>query len=140
MALPLEGCRIIDFTQVWAGPQGAGALADLGAEVLRVESLASNDVRRTNPVEYSPIRQLMESQWFYRNRQHFITVNVFKPEGVKLLKQLIPWGDVIILNLSPKTQRALGLDYPSLKAVKPPSAAERNPLNQIFGQRHMSWR
>ncbi|MEE9284351.1 MAG: CoA transferase [Dehalococcoidia bacterium] len=119
MTLPLEGYRIIDFTQVWAGPQIGATLGDLGAEVVRVESRSGTDVQRNSPVEKSPMRQLLESQWYYRSRSHYITINLLKAPGVELLKRLVQWSDVLVLNLSPKTQQALGVDYPSLQSVKP---------------------
>ena len=119
MTLPLEGYRIIDFTQVWAGPQIGAALGDMGAEVVRVESRAGTDVQRNSPVEKSPMRQKLDSQWYYRSRSDYITINLLKPQGVELLKRLVQWGDVLVLNLSPKTQQALGVDYASLRSLKP---------------------
>ncbi len=119
MTLPLDGLRVIDFTQVWAGPQISACLGDMGAEVVRVESNAGTDVQRNTNREKSEMRKLLETHWYYRSREYYVTLNLLKEEGVALLKRMLHWGDVLVLNLSPHKQRALGVDYETLRKEKP---------------------
>lgn len=119
MTLPLEGYRVIDLTQVWAGPQLCGALADMGAEVVRVESLAGTDNMRAYSSKKSPLRASLERQWLHRNRRYYITLNLSKARAVELFTEIVRQSDVLVTNLSPRALSGLHIDYGSLSQVNP---------------------
>ena len=117
-AKPLDGIRVLDFGQVVAGPILGHLLADFGAEVIRVESAAGTDVMRTITPVRTPIREFLESTYHYRNRT-CISLNLNKPEGVRLAKDIVKRCDVLIENYSPKVFRRFGMDYESLTKINP---------------------
>jgi crotonobetainyl-CoA:carnitine CoA-transferase CaiB-like acyl-CoA transferase len=107
--LPLEGMRILDFSRVWAGPYGTRYLADLGAEVIKVESGKFPDGRRSDDPTYVEIN--------YNKR--FITLNFQTPAGRELSQRLVAISDVVVENFSPRVMAQYGLDYQHLRAVRP---------------------
>jgi benzylsuccinate CoA-transferase BbsF subunit len=105
----LEGIRILDFTWVLAGPYATRLLADFGAEVLKVQPLL-------------PEAEDKFSRGYYNtwNRNKLgITLNLNKPEGVALAKRLVAISDAVVENFTPRVMANWGLDYDSLKKVKP---------------------
>ncbi len=118
MTLPLEGYRVTDLGQVWAGPILGHLLADMGAYVTRVESYAGTDVMRQMSRNPSEIRQMLEAHFIGRNRR-CITLNFNKPKGVELTKEVIKRSDVVIENFSPRVLKGFGLGYDELVKVKP---------------------
>ncbi|WP_310530556.1 CoA transferase [Novosphingobium sp.] len=113
---PLAGVRVLDFTRVLAGPAASLALADLGAEVIKVEPPGSGDDTRTFP----PIRD-GESHYFLSvNRgKKSIVIDLKAPDGLQLAKDLAARCDVLIENYRPGVMDRLGLGYEALKAINP---------------------
>jgi crotonobetainyl-CoA:carnitine CoA-transferase CaiB-like acyl-CoA transferase len=113
---PLQGVRVLDFTRVLAGPAAALALADLGAEVWKLEPPGSGDDTRLFP----PFRN-HESHYFLSiNRgKKSIVVDLKTPEGVALVKDLAAQCDVLIENYRPGVMDRLGLGYEALSAINP---------------------
>ena len=113
---PLAGIRVLDFTRVLAGPAASLALADLGAEVIKVEPPGSGDDTRTFP----PIRG-GESHYFLSvNRgKKSIVIDLKAPDGLQLAKDLAAKCDVLIENYRPGVMDRLGLGYDALKAINP---------------------
>jgi len=118
MSLPLEGYRVADFGWVAAAPIIGGLLADMGAEVIKIESRARWDTSRFTPdnTERNPDKD----PWFHCiNRGKLsITLNLSKPEAIELSKRLIEKSDVVIENFSPGIMRRYGMDYESLRKLK----------------------
>ncbi|ANN80442.1 CaiB/BaiF CoA transferase family protein [Bordetella flabilis] len=113
----LEGVRVIDFTTSVAGPYGTLLLADLGAEVIKVERRQGGDDTRS----WGPPFLAGESLWFIsmnRNKQS-IAMDLTQPEGRSLAHELIGHADVVVLNTGRRIQEKLGLDYATLKAFNP---------------------
>ena len=112
----LEGIRVLDFGRFIAGPFCGALLGDLGADVIRVEKVAGSEDRFTAPVgEDGP-----GSGYLALNRnKRGLTLNPRKPEGQEVLRRLVASADVVIANLPPDTLAAMGMDYESLKAIKP---------------------
>jgi crotonobetainyl-CoA:carnitine CoA-transferase CaiB-like acyl-CoA transferase len=112
----LEGTRVLDFGRYIAGPFCATLLGDLGAEVIRVERVGGSEDRYIAPVtsegDGAMIIQLG------RNKLG-MTLNPMKPEGREIVRKLVATADVVVANLPPETLEAMGLDYESLRAVKP---------------------
>ena len=113
---PLAGVRVLDFTRVLAGPAASLALADMGAEVIKIEPPGTGDETRTFP----PIRE-GESHYFLSiNRgKKSIVVDLKAPEGVALVKDLAAQCDVVVENYRPGVMDRLGLGYEALAAVNP---------------------
>jgi len=118
MTLPLEGYKVTDLGQVWAGPIVGHLLADMGADVIRIESAAGTDMMRQMSQDPSDIRKLMEAHFIHRNRR-VVTLNFTKPRGVELAKEIIKDTDVVIENYSPRVLKGFGLNYEELVKVNP---------------------
>lgn len=110
-----EGIRILDFTSNLAGPHATLPMADLGAEVVKVERPGFGDDTRHLP---GPIGT---SPWCFTLCNHgkkSIEVDLSDPEGVELIKKMIPDFDVVIESNRPGIMTKLGLGYEDVKAVK----------------------
>ncbi len=111
----LEGVRILDFGRYIAGPFCAAMLADLGAEVIRVERPKGGDDRFLMPATDGG----EGAMYLQANRgKKAITLDVTKPEGKEVARRLIATADVVIANFSNSALEFFGLDYPSLKAIR----------------------
>ena len=113
---PLQGIRVLDFTRVLAGPSAALALADLGAEVLKVEPPGTGDETRTFP----PFRNDVSHYFLSINRgKKSIVVDLKTEAGVELVTDLAAKCDILIENYRPGVMDRLGLGYAALSAVNP---------------------
>src|SRR6266545_2034755 len=118
--LPLEGIRVADFTWIVAGPQATRILADLGAEVIRVENESRLDSMRVGSVvgdEPSYNRSGFFNN-FNRNKLG-ITVNLHHPKGKAVAERLIQASDVVIENFSAGVFERLGLGWERLQELNP---------------------
>jgi crotonobetainyl-CoA:carnitine CoA-transferase CaiB-like acyl-CoA transferase len=113
---PLAGIRVLDFTRVLAGPAASLALADLGAEVWKVEPPGTGDETRTFP----PIRD-GESHYFLGiNRgKKSIVIDLKVEAGVAIARDLAARCDIVIENYRPGVMDRLGLGYEALSAINP---------------------
>ena len=113
---PLAGVRVLDFTRVLAGPAASQALADLGAEVLKIEPPGAGDETRTFP----PFRE-GESHYFLSvNRgKKSIVIDLKAEAGVALARDLAANCDILIENYRPGVMDRLGLGYEALSAINP---------------------
>lgn len=111
----LSGIRVLDFGRYVAGPYTAALLADLGAEVIRIERLAGGDDRYLCPVTDDGTGALFLQ--LNRNKKG-LTLNPMKPEGREVMQRLIATADVIVVNMPAKAQAAMGLDYASVSEIK----------------------
>ncbi len=113
---PLAGVRVLDLTRVLAGPSASLALADLGAEVIKIEPPGSGDETRTFP----PFRQGESHYYLAINRgKKSIVVDLKSDEGVQLVKDLAAKCDILIENYRPGVMDRLGLGYETLSAIHP---------------------
>lgn len=113
---PLQGIRVLDFTRVLAGPSAALALADLGAEVLKVEPPGTGDETRTFP----PFRDGESHYYLSINRgKKSIVIDLKTDEGVALARDLAARSDILLENYRPGVMDRLGLGYEALSAVNP---------------------
>ena len=144
----LERYRIIDMGNVLAGPMVGQFLADMGAQVIKVETRTRLDgTRRGRPIVGEDIAGGDKGKWpelqplfhcLNRNKLG-ITVNLKEPQGLALLKELVAVSDVIVNNNSPGVMDRLGLGYEVLKSIKPdiimasmPGAGESGPLREVL--------
>ncbi|MGA1792217.1 MAG: CaiB/BaiF CoA transferase family protein [bacterium] len=123
----LDGYRILDFGTAWAGPMTAQLLADMGAEVIKVESRKKMDgIRLGRPIVGTDIAGGDEGKWpdmqpaFHAlNRNKLgITIDLKHPVGQRVIRELVRISDVVMDNSSPGVMKKLGLDHKSLEAIK----------------------
>lgn len=115
MALPLDGVRVLDLSSYIAGPYGCTLLADLGADVVKIESPEGDTLRKY------PSTLPTESRAFLGvNRgKRGLVLDLKKPGGLAVLKRLVEGADVLVHNFRPSVPPRLGIDYASLSAVNP---------------------
>ncbi|MCM2346866.1 MAG: CoA transferase [Acidovorax soli] len=117
--LPLAGVRILAVEQYGAGPFGSSYLADMGAEVIKVENHQDGgDVGRTVGPHFFGPGDSQFFQTFNRNKKS-ITLDLKHPEGKALLRKLVGDADAILNNLRGDLPAKLGLTYDALKDVNP---------------------
>jgi crotonobetainyl-CoA:carnitine CoA-transferase CaiB-like acyl-CoA transferase len=116
MAGALEGIRIVDQTQVMAGPFASMLLADMGADVIKVEPPEGEHARHVG-LEAAPG---VAASFLAVNRgKKGITLDLKRPEGVAVLKRLVATADVLVENYRPGVAKRLGVDYETLAAINP---------------------
>ncbi len=111
----LAGVRVIDLSQFLPGPFATQLLADMGAEVIRIEKVDGSEDRFLSPISDSGDGALFMQ--LARNKLG-MTLNPMKPEGQEIVKKLVATADVVIANLPPDTLQRMGLDYDSLVTTK----------------------
>ncbi len=112
----LNGIMVLDFSRYRAGPTCGQILGDMGAEVIRVERPGGEDDRRLGP--FAPGGQGFYLMITCRNKKD-ITLNLQKEKGKEIVRELVKRSDVVIENFGPDVSKRLGLDYESLKKIKP---------------------
>ena len=125
--LPLEGIRIADCTQAWAGPHCTQHLADLGAEVIKVEPPygAHRGDRKASSGTYAEGKESgkpwnKQTVFNMLNRQKMsVSLDLTKTEGKRLLKELVKISDIVLDNYAAGVMDRLGVGYEELKKVKP---------------------
>lgn len=117
MAHALEGLKVLDLSRILTGPYCTMMLADLGAEVLKVEAPGVGDDTR----QWGPPFIEGESTYFLsvnRNKKS-LTLNLKSPQGQEVLRSLVQWADVLVENFRPGTMERLGFGYEQLKEMNP---------------------
>ncbi len=118
-ARPFEGVRILDFTQVLAGPFASYQLALLGADVVKVERREGEDMRRT-PLARDWAERGMAPAWQAVNgNKRSLTLDLQRPEAREILLRLAAEADVVMENFRPGVMDRLGLGYEALAEVNP---------------------
>ena len=112
----LEGIRVLDFGRYIAGPFCAALLADLGADVIRVERVRGSEDRFLVPLTATGDGALFMQ--VNRNKRG-LTLNPMKSEGRKVVRRLAATADVVVANLPDLALTAMGLDYAALSAITP---------------------
>ena len=146
--LPLARFRVVDFGTAWAGPMAAQLLADLGAQVIKVESRARMDgLRLGRPIVGDDVAGGDRGLWpelqpvfhgINRNKLG-ITLNLKTGEGLELVKRLIAQSDAVLNNYSPGVLDRLGLGYRDLRGLRPdiilvsmPALGDSGPLKDVL--------
>ncbi|MGZ5847910.1 MAG: CaiB/BaiF CoA transferase family protein [Ramlibacter sp.] len=120
----LDGIRILDLSRVLAGPWCTQALADLGADVIKIERPGSGDDTRSWGPPFLQDREghdTAEAAYYLgtnRNKRS-LTCDIARPEGQALIRELVPHCDVFIENFKVGDMARYGLDYASLRALNP---------------------
>lgn len=114
--MPLSGFRILDLTRIISGPFCTSLLADMGAEVIKIETPGEGDPVRAQGV----IREGLS--WYFANynrNKKSVTLDLYSEEGKAVLRRLIAECDVIVENYRPGVMQKMGLGDEALKALKP---------------------
>ncbi len=129
-ALPFSGLRVLDMTGYWAGPLVGHVLALLGAEVIHLESAKRPDGARL----VGGVPQTQDHFWergpifaALNTNKKSLTIDFSDPRGVDLVRRFVTTCDVVVENYTPRVLDQIGLDYESLRAVRPDIVMVRMP-------------
>ena len=117
MAGELDGVRVLDFSRYVAGPYGGMILADLGAEVIRVEPPGGSEDRSLGP--FLPDGESIPYGLILARNKKSITLDLGRQRGREILDLLISKGDILIHNFPPSSMEASLLDYGRLEKINP---------------------
>lgn len=116
----MEGVRVLDLTNVLAGPFATLHLALMGAEVIKIERPGSGDLARKLGTMTDLNEQLMGTSFLAQNaNKKSLTLNTKSAEGKEIFKRLVEDADVLVENFRPGVMKRLGLDYETLKEINP---------------------
>ena len=118
----LDGIRVLDLTRVLAGPYCGMMLADMGAEVIKIELPGKGDDSRANaPQIVNEEKGLKESAYYINlNRNKLgITLNLKSEKGKEIFRQLVRQSDIVLENYRPGVMEKLGLGYEQLREINP---------------------
>lgn len=120
-ALPLEGVKILDFSWVAAGPSATRYLADHGAMVIRAESATHLETLRiTGPFRNNEAGQDRSAYYAnYNAGKYSFRLNLNHPKAAEIAKRLVQWADIVVESYAPGVMKRFGLDYRSLREIKP---------------------
>lgn len=112
----LDGYKILDFTQFLAGPTVTRLMAEMGADIIKVERAPKGDLSRMLPF----IKDGRSAYYIQQNRgKKSLCIDVKNPAGLAVLKELLPKVDVLVENYGPGVIGRLGLDYKTVSAINP---------------------
>ncbi|MBL4797429.1 MAG: CoA transferase [Oleispira sp.] len=120
MSLPLAGLKVLDFTTLLPGPYATQLLADMGAEVLRIESPTRPDLVKLMPpfVGEGPNKVSAAHATLNRNKQS-MAIDLKKEGAQEIIHKLLPEYDIVIEQFRPGVMQRLGLDFDTLKEIQP---------------------
>ena len=117
MNKPLEGIRVLTLEQFGAGPYGTMFLAELGAEVIKIEPPEGDPSRHVGPHKLGPADSEYFQAWNLGKKS--VTLDIKSPEGRRQFEALVETADCVVNNLRGTQPARLGLDYASLALIKP---------------------
>jgi len=112
---PLQDVKVLDLSRFIAGPHCAALLADMGADVIKVERPGGEDSRRTAPFYRG---QAVYTLAFNRNKRA-VTLDTRSREGKAILRRLVEWSDVVVENYRPGTMERMGFGFAELQRINP---------------------
>ena len=115
MAGPLDGVKVVEFTEIIAAPFAGMLLSDMGAEVIKVEPPWGDPWRTAYPFSETEGRPFLA----YNRGKRDITLDLTSPESQGVLERLIPTADVVLANYRPDVAAKLGVDYETLARLNP---------------------
>lgn len=120
MPAPLDGLKVVELARILAGPWAGQILADLGADVTKVESSGGDDTRQWGPPFVDREGERSAAYYHAANRgKRSVIVDFRTPEGQARIREMIASADVVIENFKVGGLAKYGLDWPSLKMVNP---------------------
>ncbi len=133
---PLDGVRIVDFTAFWAGPSATHALAALGADVIKIESIQRPDGIRYSGGMRTDVDDWWEYGWVFHamnTNKRSVTLDLQSDEGNRLVKRLIAQADAVVENFSPRVMEQFGLGAEVLLELNPRLVMMRMPAFGLSG-------
>lgn len=133
---PLSGVRVVDFTAFWAGPAATMAMAALGADVVKIESVQRPDMMRYTTVKPPSVDQWWEWGPVFHGAnagKRSVTLDLNREEGRALVRRLIEGADVVIENFTPRVLDGFGLDWDAVHAINPRAVMVRMPAFGLDG-------
>lgn len=116
MSGPLQGLRVLDLTSVLMGPYATQLMADMGADVVKIEPPAGDTVRDIGPMRNPGMGHI----FLHVNRnKRSLVLDLKQPDGLAAFYRLAETADVVIYNIRPQAMRRLGIDYEHLQALNP---------------------
>ena len=112
---PLDGLRVLDFSTTIAGPHCSRLLADMGADVIKIES-PEGDLMRSRPVQRNGAGTMFGQ---LNAGKRSIVLDLKRPEAIAAVRKLVAAVDIVLENYRPGVMKRLGLDYPELAKVNP---------------------
>src|SRR5260370_18407984 len=112
---PLAGVKVLDFSTTIAGPHCARLMADMGADVIKVES-PEGDLMRSRPVQRDGAGTMFGQ---LNAGQRSLVLDLKKPEAIAVVKKLVKVVDIVLENYRPGVMKRLGLDYAELAKINP---------------------
>ena len=108
--------RVLDLTRVMMGPLATHILADLGADVIKIEDAAGDSTRHYRPLRHPG----MAGSFLNLNRnKRSVLLDLKREAGREALRRLVPSADVFVHSMRPNAIKRLGFDYPAVRAIKP---------------------
>src|SRR6201992_710143 len=114
----LEGIRVVDFSHFIAGPFATLILADMGADVIKVEAPGRGDDLRRYPPLHPDLKHGAPFLWNNRNKRS-VGIDLKSPEGLQIVRELIATADVVVENFSTGVMQRLGIDYEACRKLRP---------------------
>jgi len=134
--LPLGGCRVVDCTAWWAGPSATNVLAALGADVIKVESVARPDQMRLTSVRRPPADDWWEWGPIFHavnTGKRGVTIDLAVEDGIGLFRRLLRSTDVLVENYTPRVMDQFGLTWDSVHELNPELIMVRMPAFGLDG-------
>ncbi len=116
----LAGLRVLDFTWVYAGPFATRQLADLGAEVIKVEPYGVGAIERHYAIvlERNNVKQSSYSVFLNRGKKS-LSIDLKRRKGLNIIKELVKKSDIMVSNMAPGSMEQLGLGYKEVEKLNP---------------------
>jgi crotonobetainyl-CoA:carnitine CoA-transferase CaiB-like acyl-CoA transferase len=114
----LDGIRVVDFSHFIAGPFATMILADMGAEIIKIEAPGRGDDLRRYPPLHPDLAHGAPFLWTNRNKRS-VSLDLKSPEGIKVVRELIAKADVVVENFSTGVMDRLGIDYENCRKLSP---------------------
>ena len=135
---PLAGVRVVNLGWIWAAPALAGAMADMGADVIKIETGRRVDNTRRSGALYKDVPLLNHSSLTLLRGQRSVTLDLANSESRDVALEIIAASDVVVENYRPGTVARWGLDYESVRQVRPDvimvslsAGGQTGPLSKI---------
>ena len=135
---PLAGVRVVNLGWIWAAPALAGAMADMGADVIKIETGRRVDNTRRSGALYKDVPLLNHSSLTLLRGQRSVTLDLANPESRGVALEIIAASDIVVENYRPGTVARWGLDYESVRRARPDvimvslsAGGQTGPLSKI---------
>jgi crotonobetainyl-CoA:carnitine CoA-transferase CaiB-like acyl-CoA transferase len=117
--LPLDGIKVLDFSQAMSGPACSMLLADFGADVIKIEPQAGDSSRKWGSARYGKDNEFSSMYLALNRNKRSISVNLKHPDGIAMIHRMAKQADVVLENFKPGVMARLGIGYEALAKINP---------------------